>query len=103
MTKPISGFKFSSVERHALPVLCDGFNKEYNKEWRESFKKHLQQYDVSKLEVVMKALIKQLAATFSRQCEIQYEFGPNFQEYSGKKLHAGTLGKSHLKQGILLD
>ena len=86
MMKPIPGLEFSSVERHALPVLCNGFSNEYNKEWIESFKKHLQQYDVSKLEVAMWALIKQLAAILSRQCGIQYEFGLNFQEYSGKKL-----------------
>ena len=47
----------------------------------ESFKKHLQQYDVSKLEVAMRALMKQLAATLSRQREIQHEFEPKFQEY----------------------
>ncbi|MEE3023325.1 MAG: hypothetical protein VX367_12100 [SAR324 cluster bacterium] len=40
----------------------------------ESFKNHLQQYDISKLEVAMRALMKQLAATLSRQCRIQYEF-----------------------------
>ena len=74
MMKPIPGLEFSSVERHALPVLCDGFSKEHNKELIESFKKHLQQYDVSKLEVAMWALIKQLAATLSRQRGIQYEF-----------------------------
>ena len=47
---------------------------------------HLQQYDVSKLEVAMRALMKQLAATLSRQREIQHEFEPKFQEYSEKKL-----------------
>ena len=57
---------------------------------------HLQQYDVSKLEVAMGALMKQLAATLSRQCEIQHEFEPKFQEYSEKKA-AGTSGESHLK------
>ena len=55
MMKPIPGLEFSSVERHALPVLCDGFSKEHNKELIESFKKHLQQYDVSKLEVAIRA------------------------------------------------
>ena len=40
----------------------------------ESFKNDLQQYDVSKLEVAMRALMKQLAAKLSRQCGIQYEF-----------------------------
>ena len=44
----------------------------------------------------MRALMKQLAATLSRQRGIQYEFGPEFQEYSEKEA-AGTLGESHLK------
>ena len=44
----------------------------------------------------MQALMKQLAATLSRQCGIQYEFGPEFLEYSEKKA-AGTLGETHLK------
>ena len=55
MMEPIPGLEFSSVERHALPALCDGFSREYKKEWMESFKKHLQHYDVSKLEVAMRA------------------------------------------------
>ena len=38
--------------------------------------KELEQYDASKLEVAMQALMKQLAATLSRQSGIQYEFGP---------------------------
>ena len=29
MTEPIPGLKFSSVERHALPALEDGFGKKY--------------------------------------------------------------------------
>ena len=44
----------------------------------------------------MQILMKQLAATLSRQRGIQYEFGPEFKEYSEKKA-AGTLGESHLK------
>ena len=39
---------------------------------------------------------KQLVATQSRQCGIQCEFGPEFQEYSSKKA-AGSLGDSDLK------
>ena len=74
----IPGLKFSSVERHTLTALCNGFSREYKKEWMESFKNHLQQYDVSKLEVAMRALMKQLAATLSRQREIQHEFEPKF-------------------------
>ena len=74
MMEAIPGLKFSSVERHTLSALCDGFSREYKKEWMESFKNHLQQYDVSKLEVAMRALMKQLAATLSRQHGIQYEF-----------------------------
>ena len=40
--------------------------------------------------------MKQLAATLSRQCGIQYEFGPEFKEYLEKKA-SETLGESHLK------
>ena len=43
----------------------------------------------------MRTLMKQLAAILSRQCEIQYEFGPNSKQYSEKA--AGTLGESHFK------
>ena len=96
MMEPIPGLMFSSITTHALPALSDGFNRQYKKEWLESFRKHLEQYDASKLEVTMRALMKQLAATLSRQRGIQYEFGPEFKEYSEKKA-AGTLGESHLK------
>ena len=94
--EPILGMKFSSVERHALPALEDGFGRKYKQEWMESFCKHLEQYDVNKLESAMQVLMKQLAATLCRQRGIQYEFGPEFKEYSEKKA-AGTLGESHLK------
>ena len=50
MMEPIPGFKFSSVERHALPALEDGFGRKYKQEWMESFCKHLEQYDVNKLQ-----------------------------------------------------
>ena len=51
----------------------------------ESFVNHLEKYDADKLEKVMRILMKQLAATLSRQRGIQYEFGPEFEEYSAKK------------------
>ena len=44
----------------------------------------------------MQILMKQLAATFSRQRGIQYEFGPEYTEYSAKKA-AGIHENSHLK------
>ena len=44
----------------------------------------------------MQVLMKQPAATLSRQQGIQCEFGPEFLEYSAKKA-AGTLGETHLK------
>ena len=59
----------------------------------ESFKNHIKRYDPSKLENAMLILMKQLAATLSRQRGIQYEFGP---EYSAKKA-AGIHENSHLK------
>ena len=86
MIKPLPGLMFSSIERHALPALSDGFIREYKKEWLNSFSKHLEQYDLTKLESTMRVLMKQLAATLSRQRGIQYEFGPEFKEYSEKKL-----------------
>ena len=33
MMEPIPGLKFSSVERHALPALEDGFGRKYKQEW----------------------------------------------------------------------
>ena len=42
----------------------------------ESFRKHLEKYDAEKIESVMQTLMKQLAATLSRQRGVQYEFGP---------------------------
>ena len=50
MMEPIPGLKFSSVEKHALPALEDGFGRKYKQEWMESFCKHLEQYDVNKLQ-----------------------------------------------------
>ena len=44
----------------------------------------------------MQILMKQLAATFSRQRGFQYEFGPEYTEYSAKKA-AGIHENSHLK------
>ena len=96
MTDPIQGLNFSSVEKHALPALQDGFFREYKKSWMESFVNHLEKYDADKLEKVMRILMKQLAATLSRQRGIQYEFGREFEEYSAKK-SAGILESSHLK------
>ena len=78
MMEPIPGLNISSVERHALPALEDGFGRKYKQEWMESFCKHLEQYDVNKLESAMQVLMKQLAATLSRQRGIQYEFGPEY-------------------------
>ena len=83
---------FSLVERHALPAFSDDFLRVYKKEWLDSFWKHL----VMKLENTMQVLMKRLSTILSRQHGIQYEFGPEFKEYSEKKA-AGTLGESHLK------
>ena len=77
--EPIPGLMFSSVEIHALPALTDGFIRVYKKKWLDSFCKHLEKYDVTKLENTMKVLMKQLAATLCRQRGIQYEFGPEFK------------------------
>ena len=77
---------FSTIERHVPPALSDGFLREYKKEWLNLFRKHLEQYDVTKLESTMQVLMKQLGATLSRQHGIQYEFGPEFKKYSEKRL-----------------
>ena len=96
MTKPIAGLYFSSIKTHALPALTVGFFREYKKEWMESFSKHLERYDPSKLENALQILMKHLAATLSRQRGIQYEFGPEYDEYCEKKA-AGILEDTHLK------
>ena len=72
MMEPIPGLNISSVERHALPALEDRFGRKYKQESMESFYKHLKQYDVNKLQSALKILMKQLAATLSRQQGIQY-------------------------------
>ena len=94
--EPIPGLPFRSVKRHALPALGDGFFRQYKGEWMESFSQHLEQYDSAKLENALQLLMKQLAATLSRQRRVQYEFGPEYDEYKAKKA-AGILGQTHLK------
>ena len=44
----------------------------------------------------MRTIMKQLAATLSRQRGIHYEFGPEYEEYSVKKT-AGMLGETYIK------
>jgi len=96
MMEPIEGLSFSGVVMHALPALCDGFSRTYKKSWMDSFSKHLEKYDASKVETVMRTIMKQLAATLSRQRGIQYEFGPEYEEYCAKK-SAGLLEVTHLR------
>ena len=62
----------------------------------ESFRNHLEKYDTDKVESVMRTLMKQLAATLSRQRGVQYEFGPEYEEYTAKKA-AGISESTHLK------
>ena len=62
----------------------------------ESFTLHLKKYDASKVETVMRTIMKQLAATVSKQRGIQYEFGPEYEEYCAKKA-AGILDVTHIK------
>ena len=87
---PIEGLLFASVEQHALPVLSDGFFREYRKTWMDSFKKHLVRYDPHKLESVLQTIMKKLASTLSWQRGIQYI------EYLAQKA-AGILKQTHLK------
>ena len=61
-----------------------------------SFRKHLETYDENKLENAMEKVMKSLASTLSRQRGVQYEFGPEFDEYTAKKA-AGILKDTHLK------
>ena len=44
----------------------------------------------------MQTIMKKMASTLSRQRGIQYEFGPEFTEYSAKKA-AGIQDQGHLK------
>ena len=67
MMDTIEGIRFSSINMHALPALIDGFSRSYKKSWMDSFLKHLEQYDDNKAETVMRTIMKQLAATLSRQ------------------------------------
>ena len=48
------------------------------------------------METAAHSVMKTLAATLSRQRGIQYEFGPEYAEYTASKA-AGDEGKSHLK------
>ena len=63
--------------------------------WLESFQRHLQKYDANKVESAIKIVMKQLASTLSKQRGVQYEFGPEYEEYTSKK-QAGTLKSTHL-------
>ena len=44
----------------------------------------------------MRTMMKQMAETLSRQRVVQYEFGPEYEEYCAKKT-AGILEQTHLK------
>ena len=44
----------------------------------------------------MRTVMKQLASTLSRQRGVQYEFGPDFEEYTAKTA-AGIWDKKHLQ------
>ena len=96
MMNPIEGLKFSSIDQHALPALSDGFFRTYKKSWMNSFRQHLAQYDLERVESAVRTVMKTLAATLSRQRGIQYEFGPEYAEYSAKKA-TGEQGQSHLR------
>ena len=69
MMDTIEGIRFSSVNMHALPALIDGFSRSYKKSWMDLFFKYLEQYN-NKAETVMRTIMKQLAATLSRQRDI---------------------------------
>ena len=96
MMVPIPGLKFSSVQQHALPALADGFTRKYKKSWMESFQKHLETYNSSKVESAVQLVMKQHAATLSRQRGVQYEFGPEYEEYAAKSA-AGIWEQTHLR------
>ena len=96
MMNPIEGLKFSSIHQHALPALSDGFFRTYKKSWMNSFRQHLAQYDLERVESAVRTVMKTLAATLSRQRGIQYEFGPEYAEYSAKKA-TGEQGQPHLR------
>ena len=54
----------------------------------------MQKYDANKVESAIKIVMKQLASTLSKQRGVQYEFGPEYEEYTSKK-QAGTLKSTH--------
>ena len=53
-------------------------------------------YNFEKLENALQLWMKQLAATLSRQRGVQYEFGPEYNDYMAKKA-AGILRATHLR------
>ena len=59
MMNLIEGLSFASVDQHALPARIDGFFKEYKKNWMDSFKKRLVQYDPQKLKSALQIIMKQ--------------------------------------------
>ena len=67
MIIPVEGIRFSSIERHALPALSDGFAREYKKTWLTSFQKKLEEFDADKLENAMQTMMKMLANCLSSQ------------------------------------
>ena len=50
----------------------------------------MQKYDADKVESAIKIVMKQLPSTLSKQRGVQYEFGPEYEEYTAKK-QAGTV------------
>ena len=64
---------------------ADGFFRQYKGEWMESFSKHLELHDSKKLENALQLLMKQLAATLLKQRRVQYDFGPEYNEYMARK------------------
>ena len=92
MMEPIDGITFSTVATHALHSLADGFFCIMD----GGFQKHLERYDAKQVDSVMRTLMKQMAETLSRQRGVQYEFGPEYEEYCAKK-YTGILEQTHFK------
>jgi hypothetical protein len=70
--------------------------------WVESFQRDLQKYDANKVESAIKIVMKQLASTFSKQRGVQYEIGPEYEEYTAKK-QAGTVDSEEQLDTIPID
>ena len=101
--EPIPDLMFSSIEKHALPALSDGFSREYKKEWLESFCKHVAQYDETLGESRLKPLSEVFTEEQLRSIPVHNKAGENYFGHMSEQLRSkgGSVFKAisdHLAQ-----